>query len=213
MLADLRSALYGSGPTIPGADVMVLAAADTPANVIAQLRAAGATVRTLEEIETAERLATGAVTARVYAVLAGCCLAVALLALIASAARQRAAYRTDVAAMRVVGVPTSQIRSAGMGELGLLALVAVVAGTGTGLIASRLLLDALPLAVVPEFALPLQPASSVLPAVGTGVLLALVVVVVAGRGRAVDLDRTRPSILRDEQSPVLEPRGRGVIVR
>ena len=51
MLADLPSVLYGSGPTIPGADVMVLAAADTPANVMAQLREAGGTVRTLEEIE------------------------------------------------------------------------------------------------------------------------------------------------------------------
>jgi hypothetical protein len=213
MLADLRSALYGSGPTIPGADVMILATGDTPANVLAQAREAGATVRTLDEVETADRLATGAVTARVYAVLAGCCLLVALLALVASAARQRAAYRTDVASMRVVGIPTGQIRSAGMGELGLLALIAVVAGTGTGLLASRLLLDALPLAVVPEFAVPLQPASSVLPALGTGLLLALVVVVVAGRGRALDLDRTRPSILRDEQPPIVAPRGRGAVAR
>ncbi|GAA2134343.1 ABC transporter permease [Nocardioides bigeumensis] len=208
MLADLPSVLYGSGPTIPGADVMVLAADDTPASVIARLREAGGTVRTLEEIETADRLATGAVTARVYAVLAGCCLSVALLAFIASAARQRAAYRTDVAALRVVGVPPGQIRSAGVGELALLAGIAVVAGTGAGLIASRLLLDALPLATVPEFGVPLQAASSVLPAIGTGLLLALVVVVVAGRGRRLDLDRTRPAILRDEQPPVVGHRGR-----
>ena len=33
----------------------------------------------------------------------------------------------------------------------------------------------------------------------TGLLLALIVAVVAGRGRRLDLDDTRPAILRDEQ--------------
>jgi hypothetical protein len=60
---------------------------------------------------------------------------------------------------------------------------------------------------VPEFAVPLQAGSSVLPAIGTGLLLAVVVVVVAGRGRRLDLDRTRPAILRDEQTPALAHRG------
>ncbi len=179
---------------------MVLAAADTPDNVLAQLRQAGGTVRTLEDIESATRLETGAVTAWAYAVMAGCCLAVALLAMAASAARQRAAYRIDVASLRVVGVPTRQIRSAGIGELVLLAAVAVVAGTAAGLLAARLLLDALPLAQVPEFSVPLEAASPILPAVAIGLLLALLVAVVAGRGRRLDLDDTRPAILRDEQA-------------
>ncbi len=200
LLGDLPAALYGSGPTVPAAQVMVLAAADTPDNVLAQLRQAGGTVRTLEEIESATRLETGAVTAWAYAVMAGCCLAVALLAMAASSARQRAAYRIDVASLRVVGVPTRQIRSAGIGELVLLATVAVVAGTAAGLLAARLLLDALPLAQVPEFSVPLEAASPILPAVGIGLLLALLVAVVAGRGRRLDLDDTRPAILRDEQA-------------
>ena len=59
LLGDLPSALYGSGPTVPAAEVMLLAGADTPANVLAQLRQAGGTVRTLEEIESASRLETG----------------------------------------------------------------------------------------------------------------------------------------------------------
>ena len=82
----------------------------------------------------------------------------------------------------------------------LLGGIAVVAGTGAGLLASRLLLDALPLAQVPAFSVPLEAASPILPAVVTGLLLALIVAVVAGRGRRLDLDETRPSILRDEQA-------------
>ena len=58
----------------------------------------------------------------------------------------------------------------------------------------------LPLAQVPAFSVPLEAASPILPAVVTGLLLALIVAVVAGRGRRLDLDNTRPSILRDEQA-------------
>ena len=130
--------------------------------------------------------------------MAGCCLLVALLAMAAAAARQRAAYRTDVAALRVVGAPTRQIRSAGLGELCCSGGIAVVAGTGAGLLASRLLLDALPLAQVPAFSVPLEAASPILPAVVTGLLLALIVAVVAGRGR-----RPRP-----RRHAALDPAGR-----
>jgi hypothetical protein len=39
--------------------------------------------------------------------------------------------------------------------------------------------------------------SSVLPALATGLVLAMIVVVVAGRGRRIDPELTRPSILRE----------------
>ena len=201
LLGDLRTALYASGPTVPAGEVMVLAAADTPPDVLDALRAEGGTLRTLDEVESAGATQSGAVSARVYAVMAGCCLLVALLALLAAGSRQRAAYRLDVAALRVVGVPAAQIRSAGLGELVLLAVLAVVAGVGGGLVAARLLLADLPLARVPEFAIPLEPVSSMLPALGTGLVLAAIVTLVTGRTRRVEPDRTRPALLREDTWP------------
>ena len=197
LFGDLRTALYASSPTVPAAQVTILAAADTPADVLAALVDEGGTVRTLDDISTSLERQSGAVQAWMYAVMAGCCLLVALLALLAAGGRQRAAYRRDVASLRVVGVPTREIRSAGLGELVLLAAVAVVAGVGAGLLAARLLLADLPLVEVPAFAIPLVPVSSVLPALATGLALAAIVVLVAGRGRRIDPELTRPSILRE----------------
>ena len=197
LFGDLRTALYGSSPTVPAAQVAILAAADTPADVLAALVDEGGTVHTLDGISTSVERESGAVQAWMYAVMAGCCLLVALLALLAAGGRQRAAYRRDVASLRVVGVPTREIRSAGLGELVLLAAVAVVAGVGAGLLAARLLLSDLPLVAVPEFAIPLVPVSSVLPALAIGLALALIVVVVVGRGRRIDPELTRPAILRE----------------
>jgi prepilin signal peptidase PulO-like enzyme (type II secretory pathway) len=77
--------------------------------------------------------------------------------------------------------------------------VAVVAGAGAGLLAARLLLPGLPLVDVPDFAVPLDPVSSVLPALGSGLVLAAIVAVVAGRGRRLDAELTRPSTLREGQ--------------
>ena len=197
LFGDLRSALYASSPTVPAAEVTILATADTPADVLAALVDEGGTVRTLDDISTSLERQSGAVQAWMYAVMAGCCLLVALLALLAAGGRQRAAYRRDVASLRVVGVPTREIRSAGLGELVLLAAVAVVAGVGAGLLAARLLLADLPLVEVPAFAIPLVPVSSVLPALATGLALAAIVVLIAGRGRRIDPELTRPSILRE----------------
>ena len=177
---------------------MVLAAADTPADVLDALRAKGGTISTLDDVEAVGAQESGAVSARMYALMAGCCLLIALLALLAAGARQRAAYRLDVAALRVVGVPAAQIRSAGLGELALLAVIAVVAGVGGGLVAARLLLADLPLVAVPEFAVPLEPVSSLLPALGTGVVLAAMVTLVTARTRRMEPDRTRPALLREK---------------
>ena len=182
---------------MPAAQVTILAAADTPADVLAALVDEGGTVHTLDDISTSVERESGAVQAWMYAVMAGCCLLVALLALLAAGGRQRAAYRRDVASLRVVGVPTREIRSAGLGELVLLAAVAVVAGVGAGLLAARLLLADLPLVEVPEFAIPLVPVSSVLPALAIGLALAAIVVLVVGRGRRIDPELTRPAILRE----------------
>lgn len=201
LLGDLRTGLYASGPTVPAAEVLVLAAADTPPDVLASLRADGGTLTTLDEVESAGARQAGAVSARVYAVMAGCCLLVALLALLAAGSRQRAAYRLDVAALRVVGVPAAQIRSAGLGELALLAVIAVVAGVGSGLVAARLVLADLRLVRVPEFAIPLEPVSSLLPALGTGLVLAAMVTLVTARTRRVEPDRTRPALLREGTWP------------
>ncbi|MGI8645747.1 MAG: FtsX-like permease family protein, partial [Nocardioides sp.] len=150
LLGDLRTGLYASGPTVPAAEVMVLAAADTPADVLDALLAEGGTISTLDEVEAVGARESGAVSARMYALMAACCLLVALLALLAAGARQRAAYRRDVAALRVLGVPVAQIRSAGLGELAPLTVIAVATRVGGGLAAARLLLTALPLVPMPK---------------------------------------------------------------
>ena len=78
----------------------------------------GGTVRTLDDISTSVERQSGAVQAWMYAVMAGCCLLVALLALLAAGGRQRAAYRRDVASLRVVGVPTRRDPVGGAGGAG-----------------------------------------------------------------------------------------------
>ncbi len=84
LFGDLRTALYASSPTVPAAQVTILAAADTPADVLAALVDEGGTVRTLDDISTSVERESGAVQAWMYAVMAGCCLLVALLALLAA---------------------------------------------------------------------------------------------------------------------------------
>lgn len=197
LMADLRTALYGSSPTIPSAEVAVLARADTPAAVLAPLREAGGTVRDLDDIAKTGELASGVERTRTYALVSGCCVLVALLALLSSTGRQRLDYQRDVAALRVVGVTGSQIRSAGRRELGLLCLVAALAGVAGGLVASRLLLADLPLVEAPPFSIPVDAAANLWPALGVGALLGLLVLLAASRARRVSAALTRPATLRE----------------
>ncbi|MCW2765811.1 MAG: FtsX-like permease family protein [Nocardioides sp.] len=202
LLADLPKAAAGAPPTVPAAEVMVLARADTPSEVLSQLvESAGHQPRTLAQVSAATVEHTGAVQARVYTLLAGFCLLVALLVLVASVARQRSAWFLDVAALRVLGIGASQLRRAGLVEVLSLVLAGVAATAVGAVLAVRLLLANLDLVTVPEHAVPLRTHVAVLPVLVVVGAVAVVVLVVSGRGRGIQLSRSRPAILREEAAP------------
>jgi len=201
LLADLPLAASGAPPTVPAAEVMVLAAADTPADVLdALVERAGGAPRTIEEIGDATALEVGALQARVYALVALFCFAVALLVVAASIARQREVYQREVAALRVVGVDLPTLRRSGRVEIGALTLGAIAAAVAGGVAAVHLLLKNLSLVTEPLHAVPLRIGVAGLPILGAAVLVALLVIVVSGRGRAVRSGAGRPAILREEAS-------------
>ncbi|MCW2796344.1 FtsX-like permease family protein [Nocardioides sp.] len=202
LLADLPRAAAGAPPTVPAAEVMVLARSDTPPDVLTKLvAAAGHGIRTVADVRSTTANQTGAVQARVYTLLAGFCLLVALLVLGASVARQRSAWLLDVAALRVLGVRPSQLRRAGLTEVFVLTLVGVAATAAGSVVAVRLLLAHLDLVAVPEHAIPLQTYVAVLPIAVAAGAVAAVVVLVSGRGRGIQLARSAPAILREEAAP------------
>lgn len=199
LLADLPAAAAGAPPTVPAAEVMVLARADTPAAVLAALAdRAGSAPVTLAQVDRTTAAETGAAQARVYALMAVFCLLAALLVLLAAVARQRSGWLREVASLRVVGVSTAQLRRSGRVEVGWLAVAAVLATVAGAVAAVRLLLEHLALVTVPVHAVPLRTAVTLGPVVLAAVLVAVVVLVVSGRGRAVQADRSRPAILREE---------------
>lgn len=202
VLADLPRAVVGSPPTVPAAVSMVLVGPDAPAGVVAALREADpsgtAEVRTLADVRDAVVEESGAAQARVYALVAGFALLVAVLVLVTAVARQRAGWLRDVAALRVVGLTADRLRGAAVAEVAWLAVAAAV-GTGVGaLLAVRLLLRHLSLVAVPEHAVALETGLAAVPLVGAAVVAAALVAVVAGRGRSAAPERSRPAILREE---------------
>ena len=199
LLADLPRAAAGAPPTVPAAQVMVLARSDTPDDVLSALTdAAGHPVRTLAAADEDTADATGAAQARVYSLMAVFCVLVALLVLAAAVARQRAAWTREVAALRAVGVGQGLLRRSGRVEVLWLTVAAALATVAGGVAAVRLLLAHLPLVTVPDHAVPLETGVAWWP-VGIATLVALLVVAaVAGRGRAVRPEASRPAILREE---------------
>lgn len=201
VLADLPLAASGAPPTVPAAEVMVLAAADIPVGVLdALVEQTGADPRTFAEIGATTAREVGALQARVYALVALFCFAVALLVVAASIARQREVYQREVAALRVVGVDLPTLRRSGRVEIGALTLGAVVAAVAGGVAAVHLLLKNLSLVTEPLHAVPLRIGVDALPILGSAVVVAVLVVAVSGRGRAVRSGAGRPAILREEAS-------------
>ena len=200
VLADLPLAAAGAPPTVPAAEVMVLAAADTPRDVLAAVgQAPGAeAARTLTEVEHSTSLESGAVRARVYALMAGFCVLVALLVLASALARQRAAHRTEIAALRVLGVGFSESQRSGRWEIGALGLGAVVATVVGGIAGVVLLLRNLALVDVPAHSVPLDVGVAVVPIVVAALAAGFLVVLVGGRGLSLPPDQTRPALLREE---------------
>lgn len=199
LLADLPLSSVGALPTVPAAQVMVLVAADTPAGMLSDLtEATGTDAVTLAAVEQATDEEVGAVQARVYALIALFCLAVAILVMAASVARLRATHLREVAALRLLGIDLRVLRRSGWLELGALALAAIVAAAAGGVAAVRLLLSNLDLVTVPVHGVPLEIHVALVPVAGAALVAALVVAVVGGRSRAVRSDLGRPAQLREQ---------------
>lgn len=200
VLADLAAASVASGPTVPSAEVRIVAAADTPGAMLDQVVAAtGSQPQSLDDLRDDIGTAAGAAQARAYVLTAGACVLVALLALAAGVARHRRSYRHDVAALRVMGIGVDTARRAGRTELAALALLVVVAVAVGGWVAVQLLLGGLPLITPTPAAQPLDTGARVPALALPAVLAAVAVLVVGGRARAVRDSTTRPSLLRDEE--------------
>ena len=199
VLADLPRAAAGAPPTVPAAEVMVLAAANAPQDVLDAVTAEpGAQLRSLADIETSTDVEAGAARANVYALMALFCLVVALLVLASAISRQRAVHRREVAALRVLGVGFADTRRSGRWEIGALALGAVVATVLGGVAGVALLLGNLSLVDVPLHSVPLDLGVAVLPLALSALVAGALVVLVGGRGRSTRPEHTRPALLREE---------------
>lgn len=200
LLSDIRTSAVGSGPTVPSAEVQVVAAAGTPQAVLDEVAAVtDARWRTLDSVRDSLGGRFGGAQSVAYALTALACALVAVLALGAGVARHLRDYRRDVASLRVLGISTGTARRAGRAELvslTVLVLASVVAG---GWLAVTLLLDGLPLLSLPVAGLPLDTEPHGWPLVVPALLSAAALVLVGGRARAVRPGTTRPSLLREEE--------------
>ncbi len=200
LLSDIRTSAVGSDPTVPSAEVRIVAADGTPDGILDQVAAAtGTSWQSFGAVR--DRLATthGGAQSVAYALTALACALVALLALGAGVARHLRDYRRDVASLRVLGVSVGTARRAGRAELvslTVLVLAVVVAG---GWLAVSLLLGGLPLLSLPIAAIPIDTAPHLVPLAIPAVLSAAAVVLVGGRARAVRAATTRPSLLREQE--------------
>lgn len=200
LLSDIRTSAVGSGPTVPSAEVQIVAAAGTPQAMLDEVAAAtGSSWRTFATVREQLGERHGGAQSVAYALTALACALVALLALGAGVARHLRDYRRDVASLRVLGISLRTARKAGRAELvslTVLVLASVVAG---GWLATSLLLEGLPLLSRPIAGLPIDTSPHAWPLAVPAVLSAAAVVLVGGRARAVRAATTRPSLLREEE--------------
>jgi hypothetical protein len=199
VLADLPRAAAGAPPTVPAAEVMMLARSDTPSSMLEALDgAASGRPRTLADFRDQTTEQSRSSQASAYTLMAICCLLVALLVLATAVGRQRLSWLRDVAALRVVGVDSRRLRRAGTWEVVSLTMATLI-GTAVGaVVAVRLLLPNLSLVDVPEHSVPLHSSLAVAPVVIATAAAALLVLLVAGRGRTVGEASSRPALLREE---------------
>ena len=199
LLSDIRTSAAGSGPTVPSAEVQIVAAAGTPDAVLDQVaEATGTSWRSFGTVRESLGETYGGDQSVAYALTALACALVALLALGAGVARHLRDYRRDVASLRVLGISVGTARRAGRAELvslTVLVLAMVVAG---GWLAVTLLLGGLPLLSLPVTALPLDTAPHLVPLVDPGGP-------VGRRGRA----RRRPCPCRTRVDHPAQPAPRG----
>jgi FtsX-like permease family len=201
-LLDLGRMLVGSGGSIPETQAAVVARSDTPAAVIAALRATHAVgppttyQRVVHRLErTAEAQGT-----RLYLLVAIFAALIALVSIASALAQQTRERRVEAASLRSVGVRPSQVSGAYGREGALLAGATFVGTTLTAWVACRALLPALPL--VPDVAF--VPAMDATPRIPLLTLSAVVAGVVVGLLTYLTFRRlgrgSPPRILREEPS-------------
>ena len=199
-LADIRTSAAGSGPTVPSAEVRVVAADGTPQGMLDDVaEATGGRWRPVGSVASGLSARHGGAQGTAYALTALACALVALLALGAGVARHLRDYRRDVASLRVLGIAMATARRAGRLELAALTawvLVVVLAG---GWLAVTLLLAGLPLLSLPVAAVPLDTTAHLPLLAGPALLAAAAVALVGGRARAIRPGTTMPSLLREEE--------------
>ncbi len=199
-LLDLPRVLRSAVGTVPIADAMVVARADTPAPVLARLRADGggrpATFTSMRAAFDATREARADRLAVLVAI--GVAL-VALTHLIAWLVGQMGRRRAEVAGLRTAGLQPGVVRRAYLVEAGVLAGIVLVAAVLTAAATTSTLLGPMRLvggwAVAPLIDLAVQP--WLLSAVGLGVAVVTaaccgVVFTRFGRG-------ARPAALREAE--------------
>ncbi len=201
LLGDLTLALRTSSPTIPAAEVVVIAVAETPAAVLNRLqRSGGGEPRDAADVGRSVSAGAGAAQAWVALLLGAACVLMAVVVMAATAARQRRAYRDEVAALRAVTASHIQIRRAARLEVALL-VVLVVAGVWlAGLIAVPATLPDLPLIDPGPFSVPLDGDLRPEPFAWVGAALAVAIVVLGSWSRRVGDADTRPALLRERGS-------------
>jgi FtsX-like permease family len=199
VVADLPGALAAAGSTIPAASPLVLARADTPEDLLAALtRAGGDDPVTLDQAKVATVAESNARQSRLYLIVGGCCLLVALSCMGSAGAAQRDARRREVAALRLVGVRADDMLRSGRLERLVLSCVAVATGVVGGLVASRLVLEGLPLVTPAPYTLPLQIDTNWTVIAFVAVVAAVVVLAVGGSVTAGVIRSSRPAMLREE---------------
>lgn len=198
-LADLGAANAGDTTTVPRGESFVVASEDAPAGLVSELeRASGHEALTWEGSREQAMRSAGAEQAPVFVLMALSCVALALVVLLASAARQRRVQRIEIAALRVVGVPHRDIARAATVELAVQTVVAVVIAVLGSLLATAVLLVNLPILALPADALPLAAGVHPLSLLLAAALCALALVLVGRRSRALTAGQTAPSLLREE---------------
>lgn len=165
--------------------VYVLLRSDTPASMLAQLRDSGvARTTTFAEVRSTLDQGAYALALRLYAVVAGLVLLMALAGLFVSTAVQLPARRRDAASLRVVGVPRRSVMSAVLRELAVVLGGTALAGLAAGTVAQYVVLRTVTLGTVdnvqtPALVAAISPARLLLLAVVAAAVFATVALVSA----------------------------------